>query len=78
MYRLSVRPMITETFFLTEDSHRISTLSLREKLSLHDHELGRCPKNREIAVIARTVWGTTFPSPQGMKPPAGRHLRFFA
>jgi hypothetical protein len=42
--------MNTETFFLAEDSHRISTLSLREKLSLHDHKLARCPKNEEIKV----------------------------
>jgi urease accessory protein len=55
MYRLSVRSMIAETFFLTEDSHRISALSLRDKLSLHDHELGTYPKNREIREIARTV-----------------------
>ena len=47
MYRLSVRSVIAETFFLTEDSHRISTLSLREKLSLHESDLGLYPKNHE-------------------------------
>jgi hypothetical protein len=75
MYRLSVRFMIAETFFLTEDSHRISALSLREKLSIHEHELGRCPKNSEIAVI---VW-TALPWTAGNgvasgKGPSWRHL----
>ena len=34
--------MIAKTFFLTRDSHRMSTLSLREKLSLRDHGDRRC------------------------------------
>ena len=35
--------MIAKTFFLAKGSHRISPLSLREKLSLRDHDNGRCP-----------------------------------
>ena len=38
-----VAVMIAKTFFLAKDSHRISPLSLREELSLRDHDDGRCP-----------------------------------